>query len=106
VLVHGSHITAAFAPLLEEPALADRFQLIRYHRRGFAGSTHPDAPVSIVQQASDCCVLMLHLGVQCAHGVGNSYERRCRPPTFFSRICLESGSRFCNSQNGAAAMSA
>jgi pimeloyl-ACP methyl ester carboxylesterase len=73
VLVHGSHIADAFAPLLEESVLTDRFQLIRYHRRGFAGSTHPDGPVSIVQQAADCRALMRRLGVQSAHVVGHSY---------------------------------
>jgi pimeloyl-ACP methyl ester carboxylesterase len=48
VLVHGSHIADAFAPLLIEPVLTERYQLILYHRRGFAGSTHPDGPLSIV----------------------------------------------------------
>jgi pimeloyl-ACP methyl ester carboxylesterase len=73
VLVHGSHIADAFAPLLVEPVLAERYQLILYHRRGFAGSTHPDGSLSIVQQAADCRAFMRHLGVQCAHIVGHSY---------------------------------
>ena len=73
VLVHGSHIADSFAPLLAEPVLTQRYQLILYHRRGFAGSTHPDGPVSIVQQAADCRALMGHLGVQAAHIVGHAY---------------------------------
>lgn len=73
VLVHGAHIADAFAPLLAEPVLAERYRLILYHRRGFAGSTHPDGPLSIAQQAADCRALMQHLGVQCAHVVGHSY---------------------------------
>jgi pimeloyl-ACP methyl ester carboxylesterase len=73
VLVHGSHIADAFAPLLAEPVLTERYQLILYHRRGFAGSTHPDGPLSIVQQAADCRAFMQHLGVPCAHIVGHSY---------------------------------
>src|SRR2546428_3788570 len=73
VLVHGSHIADAFAPLLAEPALTDRYRLILYHRRGFAGSTHPDGPLSIAQQATDCRALMQHLGVPGAHAVGHSY---------------------------------
>jgi pimeloyl-ACP methyl ester carboxylesterase len=73
VLVHGSHIADAFAPLLAEPALTDRYRLILYHRRGFAGSTHPDGPLSIAQQATDCRALMQHLGVPGAHVVGHSY---------------------------------
>ncbi len=73
VLVHGSHIADAFAPLLEQPALAERFRLILYHRRGFAGSTHSDGSLSIEQQAADCHALMRHLEVPCAHVVGHSY---------------------------------
>jgi pimeloyl-ACP methyl ester carboxylesterase len=75
VLVHGSHIADAFAPLLAEPVLTERYQLILYHRRGFAGSTHPDGPLSIAQQATDCRALMQHLGVLCAHVVGPEYRR-------------------------------
>jgi pimeloyl-ACP methyl ester carboxylesterase len=73
VLVHGSHIADAFAPLLAESVLTKRYQLLLYHRRGFAGSTHPDGPLNIVQQAADCRALMQHLGVPCAHVVGHSY---------------------------------
>jgi len=73
VLVHGSHIADAFAPLLAESVLTERYRLLLYHRRGFAGSTHPDGPLSIAQQATDCRALMQHLGVPCAHVVGHSY---------------------------------
>jgi pimeloyl-ACP methyl ester carboxylesterase len=73
VLVHGAHIADAFAPLLSEPALTQQYELILYHRRGFAGSTHPNSPLSIEQQAADCLGLMRHLGVQTAHIVGHSY---------------------------------
>jgi pimeloyl-ACP methyl ester carboxylesterase len=44
VLVHGAHIADAFAPLLAEPALTERYQLLLYHRRGFAGSIHAEDP--------------------------------------------------------------
>lgn len=73
MLVHGGHIADAFAPLLAEPVLTERYRLVMYHRRGFAGSTHPDGPLSIAQQAADCRALMRHLGVPCAHVVGHSY---------------------------------
>jgi pimeloyl-ACP methyl ester carboxylesterase len=73
VLVHGAHIADAFAPLLTEPALMERYQLVLYHRRGFAGSTHADGPLSIAQQAADCRALMQHLSVPRAHVVGHSY---------------------------------
>ena len=35
-------------PLVSAPALADRYQLIRYHKRGWIGSTHTLSPVTIV----------------------------------------------------------
>jgi pimeloyl-ACP methyl ester carboxylesterase len=73
ILVHGAHIADAFAPLLAEPALTERYRLILYHRRGFAGSTHAEDPLSIAQQAADCRALMQQLGVPCAHVVGHSY---------------------------------
>jgi pimeloyl-ACP methyl ester carboxylesterase len=73
VLVHGAHIADAFAPLLAEPTLTERYRLLLYHRRGFAGSTHEEGPLSIAQQAADCRALMRHLGVPRAHVVGHSY---------------------------------
>jgi pimeloyl-ACP methyl ester carboxylesterase len=73
VLVHGAHLADAFAPLLAEPALTERYQLILYHRHGFAGSTHAEVPLSIAQQAADCRALMDHLGVRRAHVAGHSY---------------------------------
>jgi len=73
VLVHGSHIADAFAPLVLEPALLERYRLVCYHRRGFAGSPQPAGPLSIAQQAADCRALMGSLGIKRAHLVGHSY---------------------------------
>jgi pimeloyl-ACP methyl ester carboxylesterase len=73
VFIHGSHITDAFAPLMAEPALKDRFRLIRYRRRGFMGSSRHDGLLSISGQAADCLGLLRHLGVERAHVVGHSY---------------------------------
>jgi pimeloyl-ACP methyl ester carboxylesterase len=61
-----------FLPLLSEPALADRYQLIRYHKRGWVGSTHTPPPVSIADHAADAAALLDHLGVRHAHLVGHS----------------------------------
>ena len=61
-----------FAPLLSEPALADRYQLIRYHKRGWCGSTHTRPPVSIAHHAADAAALLDHLDVPCAHIAGHS----------------------------------
>lgn len=72
LLIHGSHIAGAFLPLMNEPSLAN-YRLIRYHRRGFAGSTKHERPFSIEHQAADALGLLQHLGVERAHIVGHSY---------------------------------
>lgn len=72
LLIHGSHIAASFLPVMDEPALAD-YRLIRYHRRGFAGSAPHEGPFSIVDQAADAVALLRHVGVDRAHIVGHSY---------------------------------
>jgi pimeloyl-ACP methyl ester carboxylesterase len=53
--IHGAHIADAPQPLVAEPAL-ERFQRIRYHRRGLGGSTRPveAGPTSIAVQAESC----------------------------------------------------
>ena len=73
VLIHGGFIAAAFAPLMAEPVLRDGFRLVRYHRRGYAGSSRVDGSLSISGQAADCLALMRSLGIQQAHVVGHSY---------------------------------
>lgn len=72
VLVHAGVCADFFEPLREEPALADRHRLLRYHRVGYAGSGSVDGSVSIADQAAHCGVLMRHLGVGRAHVVGHS----------------------------------
>jgi pimeloyl-ACP methyl ester carboxylesterase len=73
VFIHGAFIADTFRPLLAEPSLADRYRLILYHRRGYAGSSRASEPVSIARQAADCRALLHHLGVERAHVVGHSY---------------------------------
>ena len=72
VLIHGSIIADGLRPVLTEPSLTERCQVFLYHRRGFAGSTPVDAPVSIAQKAADCRAFMEQVGVQRAHLVGHS----------------------------------
>ena len=72
LLIHGSHIAGSFLPLMDQTSLAG-YRLIRYHRRGFAGSTKHDGPFSIERQAADAVALLRHLGVKRAHVVGHSY---------------------------------
>ncbi|HZB06064.1 MAG TPA: alpha/beta hydrolase [Thermoleophilaceae bacterium] len=72
VLLIDMLIADCFVPLLAEPALAHDYQLIRYHKRGWVGSTHTPPPVSIGQQAADAAALLEHLGVRRAHIAGHS----------------------------------
>ncbi len=72
VLLIDSLIADCFVPLLTEPSLAGRYQLIRYHKRGWVGSTHTPPPVSIGDHAADAAALLDHLRVQRAHIAGHS----------------------------------
>lgn len=73
LLIHGGFLADASAPLLTQSILTDRYRLIHYHRRGFAGSSRHAGPCSIPQQAADACAVLDHLGVERAHVVGHSY---------------------------------
>lgn len=73
LLIHGSHVAGAFLPLMREPDLAGSFRLIRYHRRGFAGSVRHTGPFSIEQQAQDALLPVQMLGIERFHVVGHSY---------------------------------
>jgi pimeloyl-ACP methyl ester carboxylesterase len=72
VLLISPVLADGFVPLLSEPALADRYRLIRYHKRGWAGSTHTPPPVSIEDHAADAAALLDHLGIRRAHIAGHS----------------------------------
>jgi pimeloyl-ACP methyl ester carboxylesterase len=72
VLLIDMLIADCFVPLLPEPALAHRYQLIRYHKRGWVGSTHTPPPVTIGDHAADAAALLEHLGVRRAHIAGHS----------------------------------
>jgi pimeloyl-ACP methyl ester carboxylesterase len=72
VLMHAGVCADFFAPLAAEPALADRYRVLRYHRVGYAGSSRLPGPVSIADQAEHCRALMHHLGIERAHVVGHS----------------------------------
>src|SRR5215472_17787347 len=70
ILIHGSVVADSLIPLINEHALTSRYSLVRYHRRGYMGTTHSPPPVSIADQARDCLGLMRKLGISCAHLVG------------------------------------
>jgi pimeloyl-ACP methyl ester carboxylesterase len=72
VLFISSVLADGFLPLLSEPALADRYRLIRYHKRGWVGSTHTPPPVSVADHAADAAALLDHVEVPRAHIAGHS----------------------------------
>lgn len=79
--VHGSGepvlfvspvLADGFRPLLCHPALVGGYQLIHYHRRGWAGSSRTPGPVPLEQHAADAAALLGQLEVTRAHVVGHS----------------------------------
>jgi 3-oxoadipate enol-lactonase len=72
VLAHAGVCADWFKPLMEEPALAERYRLVRYHRVGYAGSSRLTGAVSLAQQAAHLRSLLRHLGIRRAHIVGHS----------------------------------
>lgn len=72
VLFISPVLADGFRPLVSEPALADHYQLIRYHKRGWVGSTPTPPPVSVATHAADAAALLDYLGVPRAHVAGHS----------------------------------
>ena len=71
LLIHGAFIPDAMRPLRGQDAL-EPFELICYHRRGFAGSSRPPGPTTMTEHAADGIGLLDHLGIDRAHVVGHS----------------------------------
>src|SRR5215218_2995663 len=59
VLLISPVLADGFVPLVAAPDLTERYRLIRYHRRGWGGSTHTAA-------------LLEHLGIRRSHVAGHS----------------------------------
>jgi pimeloyl-ACP methyl ester carboxylesterase len=72
VLIHWGVGAAWAQPLLDEPALADHYLLLAYHRAGYAGSSRVDGPIDIAAHARHCHLLLRQLGLARAHIVGHS----------------------------------
>jgi pimeloyl-ACP methyl ester carboxylesterase len=72
ILFISAVVADGFLPLQVRPVLADRYQLIRYHKRGLAGSTHDAGMVSMQQHAADAAALLEHLGIAHAQIAGHS----------------------------------
>jgi pimeloyl-ACP methyl ester carboxylesterase len=72
LLLHGGLLADENTSLVREPALTDRYKVINYHRRGFAGSEHPDGQAQISDQVADARALLAELGVERVHVIGHS----------------------------------
>ncbi|MDX6287124.1 MAG: hypothetical protein QOG53_2609 [Frankiales bacterium] len=72
VLLISPVLADGYLPLVAQPVLRDRYQLIRYHKRGWLGSTHTHMPVTVGDHAADAAALLDHLGIHQAHVVGHS----------------------------------
>jgi pimeloyl-ACP methyl ester carboxylesterase len=72
VLIHWGVAAKWAGPLLEQQALAGRYQLLSYHRAGFAGSGRLAGPPTMAVHAAHCHQLMRELGITRAHIVGHS----------------------------------
>jgi pimeloyl-ACP methyl ester carboxylesterase len=72
VLIHWGLCAKWAEPLMGEPALADHYALLRYHRAGFGGSDRIDGPIRIAAHAAHCNRLMQLLGIEQAHVAGHS----------------------------------
>ena len=72
VLIHWGVAATWAEPLLDQPALTSRYQLLSYHRAGFAGSGPQQGPPVIAAHAAHCHQLMRELGITRAHIVGHS----------------------------------
>ena len=73
MLIHWGVGVVWAQPLLDEPALADGYRLLSYHRAGFAGNSQIEG----TDHAEHCRLLMRQVGIERAHIVGHSM---CSPP--------------------------
>ncbi|MCX5192476.1 alpha/beta hydrolase [Streptomyces sp. NBC_00249] len=72
VLLISPVLADGFVPLVAQEALTSRYQVIRYHKRGWGGSTHTPGPVSVADHAADAVALLDALGIGRAHLAGHS----------------------------------
>ncbi len=74
VLIQTALTADEFLPLALEPDLRDNYQVILYHRRGYAGSSPVQGAGSIERDVLDCRRLLDALEIPRAHVVGVSYS--------------------------------
>jgi pimeloyl-ACP methyl ester carboxylesterase len=71
LLIHGAFIPDGMRPLGGQDGIRS-FELISYHRRGFAGSSRPPSPTTMTDHAADGIGLLDQLGIDRAHVAGHS----------------------------------
>jgi pimeloyl-ACP methyl ester carboxylesterase len=72
LFIYGAFVADLFRPVIDHPRLAG-YRRIHYHRRGYAGSSPADGPVTLSEVAADANAVLDHLGVTRAHVAGHSY---------------------------------
>ena len=70
-LIHMGAFADSYLPLMDRPELAG-YRLVRYHRRGYAGSSRITGQFTMHDHASDLAGLLNYLGIKRAHIVGHS----------------------------------
>ncbi|HZJ07026.1 MAG TPA: alpha/beta hydrolase [Nocardioidaceae bacterium] len=74
VLIQTALTADEFLPVARQPEIRDNFQVLLYHRRGYAGSSPVRGPGSIKRDALDCQQLLTTLDIDRAHVAGVSYS--------------------------------
>ena len=72
LLLHCGLVGESSYPLMHQPALTTRYQLIHYNRRGYGASDSVQPPFSMEAQAADALALLDTLGIEQAHLAGHS----------------------------------
>lgn len=72
LMIHGGLLVDTFEVLRAEPALADNFKLISYHRHGHGRSSRGQEPYSVANSAADAADVLREVGAERAHVVGHS----------------------------------
>ncbi len=73
VLLISPVVADGFLPLVSALESRGRYRFVRYHRRGWCGSTHTAPPVTIRDHAADAIGLLEYLQLSRAHVIGHSH---------------------------------
>ncbi|WP_334684039.1 alpha/beta fold hydrolase [Arthrobacter sp. CAN_A6] len=74
ILIQTALTRDEFLPVSVQADLADKYEVLLYHRRGYGGSSPARGAGSIERDAVDCRHLLRTLGIGKAHVVGVSYS--------------------------------